>query len=219
MKNKVIITILSFFNLFLSALNLSNGLTFHTTDTTEYDAKYSISDAKEPESTAKKPEIKTINVPKKQTTVKTTTATKKTTVKTASAPKNSINITGKTITLKPTDCNKMPTPDYSSANYCHFRGSSSLFVYGHNVSSIFGAIKNLRTGSTFKITLNGKTTTYKITSSFVLPVAVLNDTSSNASSLRASLYNGTYGEKSDITIQTCEGKNDVNRRYIKAVKI
>lgn len=218
MKNKVTITILSFFTLFLSGLNLSNGLTFRTTDTTEYDAKYSLSDTKEPESDVKKPEIKNINVPKKQTTVKAASA-KKTTVKTASAPKNSIQITGKTITLKPTDCNKMPTPDFSSANYCHFRGSSSLFVYGHNVSNIFGSIKNLRTGSTFKITLNGKTTTYKITSSFVLPVAVLNDKSSNASKLRTSLFNGTYGEKSDITIQTCEGKNDVNRRYIKAVKI
>ena len=113
----------------------------------------------------------------------------------------------------------MPTPDYSSANYCNYRGSSSLFIYGHNSSNIFSQIKNLKVGSTFKITLNGKTTTYKITSSFVLPVTVLNDKSSNASALRASLFNGTYGEKSDITIQTCEGKNDVNRRYIKAVAL
>ena len=219
MKNKVIITILSFFNLFLSALNLHNGGIYHTTDVTEYDAKYSVSDVKNAKNEVKKPEIKTINHPKKQTTVKTATSTKKTTNKTTSTPNNTIQITGKTINLKATNCNKMPTPDYSSANYCNYRGSSSLFIYGHNSSNIFSQIKNLKVGSTFKITLNGKTTTYKITSSFVLPVTVLNDKSSNASALRASLFNGTYGEKSDITIQTCEGKNDVNRRYIKAVAL
>ena len=219
MRNKVIITILSFFNLFLSSLNLVNGGIYHTTDITEYDAKYSISDEKSTENEVKKPEIKTINQPKKQATVKTAAVTKKQLVMTSNTPNNTIQITAKTITLRATDCNKMPTPDYSSANYCHFRGSKSLFVYGHNTSKIFGQIKNLKTGSTFKLNLNGKTTTYKITSSFVLPVAVLNDKSSNASALRASLFNGSYGEKSDITIQTCEGKNDVNRRYIKAVAL
>jgi sortase (surface protein transpeptidase) len=216
MQDKVKITILSFLTLFLSLGNLNNGLVFQTTDNTERDAVYAALEEKETIDSVKKPEITSVNVPVKQTAQKT--VYKQTTKKVASK-NNTIQITGKTITLRPTDCNTMSKPDYSSANYCHFRGSDSLFVYGHNTSNIFGQIKNLKAGSTFTITLNNQTVTYKVTKSFVLPVDMLNSKSKDAGVIRAQLFSGTYDGKSDITIQTCEGKNDINRRYIKAVHV
>ena len=211
MKDKVRISVLYILTLILSTLNLYNGLVFNTTDKTEINDIYTGLEEKSTIEKFKAPTIKTVNIPKK-TNTKTTTSSAKTITKT---PSNMIVIAGKNVKLKPTDCNVMPNPDYTSANYCNFRGSDSLFVYGHNISNIFGQIKNLSVGSTFKIILNGQTTTYKITDSFALEKSVLN---SNAS-MRASIYKGTYLGKSDITIQTCEGKNDVNRRYIKAVLI
>ncbi len=211
MRDKVKINILAFFTLFLSASNTVNGLNFYTTDNTEYDTIVTNFEEKTPKLEVKS-NLKNVNIPKKQVSVKKTA---KSTTQNPNNQKDTIQITGRAITLKSTNCNTMPRPNYSSANYCYFGGSSNLFVYGHNTGNIFGAIKNLKVGQTFKVTLNGKTTTYRVTSSFAKSKQELNSNSN----LRSSIYKGYYLGKSDITIQTCEGTNDVNRRYVKAVAI
>lgn len=207
MKYRGKIAIISFSTLFLSSLNLKNGLNLYTTDTSIRDIAPLEMKTNDENINIKEQSIKTLATPKNISKAVTTTAT--------SSSKNIISIAGKNILLKPTNCNTMPRPDNVSANYCNFGGSKSLFIYGHNTSSIFGAIKYLKIGSTFKITLNNKTTAYKITKSFTRTVTELN----NNSNLRRSIYIGTYLSNSDITIQTCEGKNDSLRRYVKAVRI
>lgn len=209
---------------FFSGMNIADGFNFSITDTTVNDAIIAHYDETE----------KISNVDNKVTTklatVKTAASsssynTKSNSSSTASSSANRINISGNSVILRQINCaNSMPTPNYSSAYYCYFRGSGNLFIYGHNTNNIFGKLKNLSVGSTFTITLNNQTTTYKITNKFSKTEAELNDKSSaearkKSSELRTKIYSGTYGGNSDITIQTCHGANDSERLYIKAVRV
>jgi len=200
---KLLIPIL--FISFFSGLNISNGFDFSVTDTSVNDAFSTSLEAEE------KIENVEANISELKTPVSTAT-TRKTVI---SSSKNVIKIAGNTVSLVPTNCNTMPTPNYSSANYCNFQGSPNLFIYGHNTNNIFGRLKNLSVGSTFTITLNNTTTTYRITDKFSDTVTNLNSNSG----LRSSIYKGYYRSTSDVTIQTCYGINDSERLYIKAVRV
>ena len=64
MKYKVKIAILSFFILFLSTLNLKNGLVFSVTDNTERDAFFTSFEEKTDKKDSVKSDLKTVNIPK-----------------------------------------------------------------------------------------------------------------------------------------------------------
>ena len=196
---------------FFAGMNIADGLNFSVTDTSVNDAFTASFDTLDKTESV---ENKTSEIEEIKVTTAKTVSTNTTTAK-ATTSASYINISGNSIPLKATDCNTLPTPNYSSANYCNFRGSSSLFIYGHNTANIFGKLKNLSVGSTFTVTLNGKTTTYRITTKFTDTVSNLNSNSN----LRSSIYSGNYKGYSDITIQTCHGVNDSERLYLKAVRV
>ena len=226
MNFKAKLGILSFFIGILSILNLQQGLFLKTTDNTAHDAIFLPNAIKTEKPTLKADtstpvtlastsaqhhaQIATSNSsifkkaiePKPQVAAKTT-------------PLNFIKINSRTIQLLPANCNTMPTPNYSSANFCHYGGSSNLFIYGHNTNAIFGTLKNLPVGASFTVTLNGETTTYRISKTFIKSTIEL----SQNNGLRSSIFKGFYGGSADIMIQTCHGPNDSERLYLKAVRI
>ena len=124
------------------------------------DVSYSFEYAKKVE-TPVKPAVATT-----KTTVKPTPATTTTTtpapvvapapVKPAVKP-NSINIAGRTISV--TTGIRDTSIDAGDHANLYYNGK---FLYGHNSASVFGGLKNLGIGSTFTMTLDGVTKTYRI---------------------------------------------------------
>ena len=196
MKYKVKIAILSFFILFLSTLNLKNGLVFSVTDNTERDAFFTSFEEKTDKKDSVKSDLKTVNIPKTKTTA---TVAKKTTTKTSA--KNSITVGGRTLTIVNGTVakNKLQTPANTVAKY-------QKMIYGHNTASVFGNLKNLKKGSIFTVTINGKTTKYQ-----VVGKEGKNDgmTVEKASSNASLFYNATYKKylygNYDLTLMTCDG--------------
>lgn len=226
MNFKAKLGILSFFIGILSILNLQQGLFFKTTDNTAHDAIFLPNAIKSEKSTLKvavsTPVVlaSTPTQPRAQIATNNSSAFKKTIepkpqVAAKTTSPNFIKINGRTIQLLPANCNTMPTPNYSSANFCHYGGSSNLFIYGHNTNNIFGTLKNLPVGTSFTITLNGKITAYRISKTFIKSTLEL----SQNNGLRSSIFKGFYGGSADIMIQTCHGPNDSERLYLKAVRI
>ena len=226
MNFKAKLGILSFFIGILSILNLQQGLFLKTTDNTAHDAIF-LPNAIKTEKLTSKAAISTPVVlanttaqPRIQIMAGNNSTQKKTIepkpqVAAKTAPLDFIKINGRTIQLLPANCNTMPTPNYSSANFCHYGDSSNLFIYGHNTNAIFGTLKNLPVGASFTVTLNGETTTYRISKTFIKSTLEL----SHNNGLRSSIFKGFYGGSADIMIQTCHGPNDSERLYLKAVRI
>lgn len=216
MKYKVKIAILSFLTLFLSLLNLKNGLIFNVTDNTEHDALTSKYEERIDTKDLVKSEIKSINQPKE--TKQTTYAVSSATTKKATKVKN---YDYSKITSKRINCDKsMPTTS-NDIFYCNYRGSKSIFAYGHNTNQVFASLANLKQNDTFTIKIDGKVRKYRVINNFTIKLSALNpkpDTTA-AQELRTSLYKSTYGGKYDITLQTCAGKNNTYRRYIQAVAV
>ena len=216
MKFKVKIVALSFFVGFLSILNLQNGLLFKTTDNTELDAIFMPSVKKSEKTAVPTPAISSLaNVENSASSAGKITPAKATSSSQPIARTDTISINGRIISLIPTNCNLMPTPNYTSAYYCHYGGSSNLFIYGHNTTPIFGTLKDLNAGATFKITLNNQTITYRISKTFIKSTRELNKNNG----LRSSIFKGFYGGSAEIVIQTCHGPNDSERLYLKASRV
>lgn len=194
MKYKMKIAILSFLTLFLSALNLKNGLIFNVTDNTEHDALFSNIEEKNDKKDAVKAEIKTVNTPK---TVKTAT---KANTKTSSA-KNSITVGGQTLSITSGTVlkDKVQTPKNTAAKY-------QKMIYGHNTLPVFRALKNIGVGSTFTVTLNGKTEKYKVIGKETLPFKEAKANGGLFYSATYKSYESAYG-KYDLTLMTCAGQD------------
>jgi len=197
MKDKVKISILLLFVTILSALNLKNGLVFHTTDNTERDAAFSAPSEINETIEKKKSPVITANVPKKAVSdIKL---------------KYSANI------LKRVSCSiqgGIPAlPNTQVINYCvytDYSGSGSgTFYYGHE-SGVFKNLKTLKVGD--KFVLGNKT--YKVANKFYKSTKELNKKTKEASDLRSRLFKSTGY---NITIQTCNGAN--SRLYIQAVAV
>lgn len=179
MKYKVKIAITSFFILFLSILNLKSGLVFKTTDNTERDAVFSsYSEITETKAHISQ-EVKTANIPA------------------LPRPKyNNINLFGYEIPIYGSSIanNQLQTPYSAAAMY-------NKMIYGHR-TTVFGGVTALGNGSTFTVTMNGTTSTYRVVGFKDLTVAQAN---ANA----ASLYNATYQSylygSYDLTLMTCTG--------------
>lgn len=198
MKYKVKIAILSFLTLFLSLLNLKHGLVFDVTDNTERDAFYTTFEEKSENKDKIKASLASVNVLKSKTTTKTTAKSTKT-----SSTKNSITIGGKTLTLVNGTVmkDKLQTPSNTAAKYQNM-------IYGHNTASVFGGLKNLKKGSTFTVTINGKTTKYQVVGKEGKNDGMTFEKAKNNASL---FYSATYKKylygNYDLTLMTCDGTN------------
>ncbi len=198
MRFKVKIAITSFFILFLSILNLQNGLIFKTTDNTERDAIFSNFEGKTDHiehKSATLAALNTVALPKHYDF----SGARYTMMKTGNCPSTDAN--GKCI---------LATPSSGIAEW-RLTAGSKPFLYGHNYSTL-GVMAYMRAGDTFSIRVDGIVRTYQVVNNFTL-----NNATANAN--RIALYTSTYGGNYDITLQTCVGSSNAVVRYIQAVLV
>lgn len=111
---------------------------------------------------------------------------------------NSLTIAGRTL------------PVFYSSDLSIDAGTSvglygGAFLYGHNSAQVFGILASLPDGTTFTLTLNGQSTTYRIVTRTTLSTTALN---ANASA-RAAIYRASYlGAQHSLSIMTCAGTYD-----------
>ena len=129
----------------------------------------------------------------------------KTTKKTATVVKTTSNVPNYTISAVDASIQKNPGTVIRRAN---------KLVYAHNSNNLLGSIKNLTTGSTFTLTENGVTTTYKVaesqifekTSSNTLALCASGYTNCSGSYYMSGLQNARFNGKSySIALFTCDG--------------
>ena len=72
-----------------------------------------------------------------------------------------ITIGGKTICLASTNTTA-GSLSYNHAYIYNTSLSSNQYIFGHNSAALFGNLKNLSSGTTFNLTFNGLTTSYRI---------------------------------------------------------
>ena len=198
MKYKVKIAITSFFILFLSLLNLKNSLIFKVTDNTERDAVFSSFELKNDQKEHISANLANANVP--------------------ALPKpkyNNINLFGREIPIYAgTVANdKLQTPYSAAAIY-------GKMIYGHRLT-VFGGIMNLSVGSTFTVTMNGETATYRVVGVKDLSVE---DAKNNASLLYSANYMTYKYGAYDLTLMTCTGTinsdgSATHRRIVMAKRV
>lgn len=219
MKRSTIFYILSFFTIFLSVSNLIPELSFRTTDS---DA-YSLFKVKEEKSTVsvKKTALKTVAGVKTATTAKASTPVKTA----ASSTGRHFDYTNKSYINRGIGNVVLKEAGNSIALY-RFCSSCTPFLYAHNTANLFQNLASMKRGDTFSVKIYGVTKTYRVYNNIVLDLSILNpskdksdDFKERAAALRKSLYTSTYGGKYDITMQTCAGKNDSQRRFIQAFEI
>lgn len=232
-----ILVIFAVLVMFFSEANFFSGLKFHTTDISE-SAGYKRYEQLE-KTKMKKAPFSTTELDKSRKKIDEKIATKaqngvteetsKSSAKLAnshstakSGSPRTLNLTG--VRTSYHNCNNdMSTPS-SGAYYCNFRGSQSIFMYGHNRAGTFATLKNLRVGDQVSVRIGGRIRTYKVVNTFRLTQA---STAGPAkSNLRIALFTSNYGgafkntpASKRITFQTCEGANDVYRRYVQAVEL
>lgn len=198
MRFKVKIAITSFFILFLSILNLQNGLIFKTTDNTERDAIFSNFEEKTDHiehKSATLAALNTVALPKHYDF----SGARYTMMNTGNCPSTDAN--GKCI---------LATPSSGIAQW-RLTAGSKPFLYGHNYSTL-GVTAYMRAGDTFSIRVDGVVRTYQVVNNFTLDNATANAN-------RIALYTSTYGGNYDITLQTCVGSSNAVVRYIQAVLV
>ena len=88
------------------------------------------------------------------------------------------------------------------------KGYDGRFLYGHNSNNVFGGLKNLSNGSTLTLTLNNKTTTYRVSAIVIFEKnqetgkLTLNGEGSYMNNVARAKYNGT---QYDLSLMTCHG--------------
>ena len=106
---------------------------------------------------------------------------------------------------------------------------NSVFYYGHNSNAVFGSLSSLPIGSTFTISENGSTKTYKIALGETFDRSknqngdILYHESEKAEGKNRNYSNGIYsasykGKTYDLAIMTCAGQSlgngDATQRYV-----
>ncbi len=96
----------------------------------------------------------------------------------------------------------------------HVNKYGDKFLYGHNSAAVFGGLQNLSVGSTFSVTYNGSTNTYRITN---IVIFEKNQESGNLQFNGAGSYMNAVakarfqGTGYDLSIMTCHGTVYDNR--------
>lgn len=204
MKYRVKITVLSFLVLILSVLNLNHGISYNVTDNTEHHALHyeTKAEIKRLDSALKPRKIISLDVIKNATA---SFATK--------TSRENFDFSG--VESKKVNCNQS-MPNVAPINYCHYMGSDSFFVYGHNTSA-FSNLDKVGQGSIITLKLDGKIRRFRAINNFTFNIDSLSG--DTAAYFRTQLYTSTYGGKYDLTIQTCAGQNNETRRFIQAIEI
>lgn len=126
---------------------------------------------------------------------------------------NEITIGGKTLEI-------VTTSDTMVDSGNHVNKYGDKLLYGHNSAAVFGGLKNLSAGNTFKVTMNGNTVSYRI--SAVQIYDKIDDYTLNAggknikmSVVAKARHGGVYH---DLAIMTCHGRmlgnNDATQRLV-----
>ena len=112
---------------------------------------------------------------------------------------NYIIIAGRSLNIVPVSQTEINAGD-------HVNKYGEKLLYGHNSSTVFGNLKNLGIGSTFTITENGTTTTYKIAKTITFEknngLLQLNGDGSYMKSVANARSNGV---NYDLALMTCAG--------------
>lgn len=137
----------------------------------------------------------------------------------AEAPKaDSIEVAGKEIALGGTHS---LAEDAGTKVKAWYYAESGKFIYAHNLDTVFGGLKNLKTGDTFTVNYAGKVHNYKIAD------VIIYDYDGNILTLNGG---GNYmqyvklGKSSksvayDMALMTCHGANDSQRLVVFANEI
>lgn len=139
------------------------------------------------------------------------------------APANNIQINGQTM---PTHMVGAPAQSVGPDVYI-YRGERGQFIYAHNSANRFATLYSLNVGSTFTITTNGVTKTYRVTDAPVhYYVNTLERTKSNLGGLvmietaiQDYAYNNETGRYHDVALMTCYDTNDAQRWFIFADEV
>ncbi len=88
------------------------------------------------------------------------------------------------------------------------KGYDGRFLYGHNSNNVFGGLKNLDIGSTFTLTLDNTTVTYRVSNIVIFEKnqstgkLTLNGEGSYMNSVARAKHNGA---QYDLSLMTCHG--------------
>ena len=211
-KRLIIIFLSSFFGITMAPDILVGADSVEIQDVS-YSFKYAESKTVEP-TTAAKATTKTTPVQntapannnqavKTPTTPAVTPAPAKPVVKT-----NSINITGRTISVVNVNDTRIDAGD-------HVNFYRDKFLYGHNSSAVFGGLKNMGIGSDFSLTINGVTTNYRVARVMVFDYE---ETANGNGAIRFNQDGRNYilnvvrakdnnDTQYDLSIMTCHGKS------------
>ena len=90
------------------------------------------------------------------------------------------------------------------------KGYDGRFLYGHNSNNVFGGLKNLSVGSTFTVTLDNNTVTYRVSSIVIFEKnqetgkLMLNGTGSYMNNVARAKHDGV---QYDLSLMTCHGQS------------
>lgn len=138
----------------------------------------------------------------------------------AAAPaRDSITIAGKTINI--TTVNDTSIDSGNHVNRFKKGNFDGRFLYGHNSAAVFGGLKNLGVGLTFKVTLDGTTYTYKIAKTMIFEKNVAKGTIELGDGVNymAQVAKAKFGGvQYDLSIMTCHGQSlgggDATQRFV-----
>lgn len=130
------------------------------------------------------------------------------TVPVAAPVKDYITIAGKTLSITTVSDTTVDSGNhvnrYKKGNY------DGRFLYGHNNAAVFGSLKSLGVGATFKVSIDGATHTYKIAKTVIFDKNVAKGTIELGDGIN---YMGQVakakfgGIQYDLSIMTCHGKS------------
>ncbi|MBR5027564.1 hypothetical protein IKX64_03215 [Candidatus Saccharibacteria bacterium] len=170
-------------------------------------------------------EVKVESAPVVQNTVAKTPVTqapKASTTPVVKSPepvRDSITIAGKTLSITTVSDTTVDSGNHVNR---YKKGSyDGRFLYGHNSAGVFGGLKNLGVGATFKVTLEGVTHIYRIAKTVIFDKNVekgtieLGDGVNYMGQVAKAKFGGT---QYDLSIMTCHGKSlgggDATQRFV-----
>ena len=147
--------------------------------------------------------------PRVTTATQTTPAQTPVTTPNTGQQTDSIQIAGKNLNIVTVDDTAKDSGNhvnrYKKGNY------DGRFLYGHNSTTVFVGLKNLKIGSTFTVRLDGEQNTYKITKIIIFnknvakgTIELTGDSTNYMGQVAKAKFKGT---QYDLSIMTCHGQS------------